>query len=70
MSGRLVAITILTRPRSVEAVELIEELHQSTLDLTIGGCALREATAADSVHFVHEDHCEAAVRVGSTEELG
>lgn len=39
----------------VEAVQLVEQLHERPLDLPVGTSALGEATAADGVDLVHED---------------
>lgn len=39
----------------VEAVELVEELHERPLDLAVSAGALREPAAADRVYLVHED---------------
>ena len=39
----------------VEAVHLVEELHQCPLNLTIGRRALREPLSADGIDLVHED---------------
>ncbi len=39
----------------VEAVELVEQFHQGSLDLAVGRGAFAEAAAADGVDLVHED---------------
>ena len=39
----------------VETVQLVQQLHQCTLDLAICRCTLGEPSSTDSVDFVHED---------------
>ena len=39
--------------QNVEAVHLVEELHQGSLDLTISRCALREPGHKSLSNFIH-----------------
>ena len=41
--------------QDVESVELVEQLHERTLDLAVGRGALRETPAADRVDLIHKD---------------
>lgn len=52
----------------VEAVELVQELHQRPLDLAVGRRALAEAAPADRVDLVHEDDAR-LVLLGVAEHL-
>ena len=39
----------------IETIELVQKLHQGSLDLTISAGALRETLATDSIYLIHED---------------
>ena len=52
----------------VEAVELVEQLHQRALDLAIRRRSFGEAAAADGVDLVHEDDAR-LVLLGVAEHL-
>mmetsp|Transcript_79136 Transcript_79136/g.157319 ORF Transcript_79136/g.157319 Transcript_79136/m.157319 type:complete len:255 (-) Transcript_79136:649-1413(-) len=41
--------------QGIEAIKLIEKLHQRALDLAISGCPLREAAPTNRIDLVHED---------------
>ena len=43
------------RSLGVEAVELVQQLHQCALNLAIGRGSFRESAASDGVDLVHED---------------
>eukprot|EP00047_Mylnosiga_fluctuans_P002620 m.225234 g.225234 ORF g.225234 m.225234 type:complete len:387 (+) comp11232_c0_seq1:43-1203(+) len=45
----------------IEAVHLVQQLHQRTLDLAVGRGTFREAAAADGVNLVHEDDARLVV---------
>mmetsp|Transcript_148811 Transcript_148811/g.414611 ORF Transcript_148811/g.414611 Transcript_148811/m.414611 type:complete len:336 (-) Transcript_148811:8-1015(-) len=45
----------------LEAVDLVQELHERALDLAVGGRALGEAPAADGVDLIHEDDARLVV---------
>ena len=40
----------------IEAVELVEQLHERALDLAIGRGSLRETATTDGVDLIHENH--------------
>lgn len=52
----------------VEAVELVEQLHERALDLAVRAGALREPPPADRVDLVHEDDAR-LVLLGVPEHL-
>jgi hypothetical protein len=39
----------------IETVELIEEFHQGSLNLSVGRGTFRESAATDGIDFIHED---------------
>jgi len=39
----------------LETVKLVQQLHEGTLDFTIGRGAIRETLGADGIDFIHED---------------
>merc|ERR1712098_927944 len=41
--------------KDVKSVHLVEELHQSSLDLSVSGSTFREPSATDGINFVHEN---------------
>ena len=58
----------LDLPLLLEAVHLVEQLHEGALDLAVSAGALREAAAADGVDLVHEDDAGLMV-LGEAEHL-
>jgi len=52
----------------IEAIHLVQQLHQRALDLAIGRRALAEATATNGVDLVHEDDAR-LVRASVAEHL-
>ena len=44
-----------------EAVHLVEQFHERTLNLTIGRCTLREPRATDGINLVHENDARLVV---------
>ena len=55
-------------PQHVEAVHLVEELHQRPLDLSVRRSTFREPRPADRVDLVHEDDARLVV-LGKAEHL-
>mmetsp|Transcript_21570 Transcript_21570/g.31297 ORF Transcript_21570/g.31297 Transcript_21570/m.31297 type:complete len:270 (-) Transcript_21570:196-1005(-) len=45
----------LHRAQRLKPVQLVQQLHQGTLDLSVCGCALRETTSSNGIHLVHEN---------------
>mmetsp|Transcript_31962 Transcript_31962/g.77567 ORF Transcript_31962/g.77567 Transcript_31962/m.77567 type:complete len:375 (+) Transcript_31962:287-1411(+) len=58
----------LDLPQRIEAVELVEELHERALDLSVSGRALGEPPSSYRIDLVHEDDARLVV-LGKPEHL-